>query len=146
MLLLWAGSGCGRRLAIFPGRIPGHDAVAAPWRPTADLADERGFLRPEIVWASLDCPQLWALMHSAPPDSSDRVVTAAMETELRAPVDAEETYMIVAWPSEGDGRRLFADAALLSESGEPLAMSRQTAVITEVGVPLGLATLSTKPV
>jgi len=132
----------GDGLRIFPGRIPGHDAVAAPWRPTADLADGRGFVRPEIVWASLDCPQLWALMHSAPADSKDRVVTAAMETELRAPVNAEESHTIIAWPSGGQGRRLLADAALVSENGEPLAISRQTAVITEVGVPLGLARMA----
>jgi hypothetical protein len=132
----------GDGLRIFPGRVPGHDAVAATWRPGADVADGRGFVRPEVVWASLDCPQLWALMHSAPADSSDRVVTAAMEAHLRAPVKANRTYAIVAWPFGGEGRRLFADAALLSEGGEALAVSRQTAVLTEVGVPLGLARLS----
>jgi hypothetical protein len=132
----------GDGLRIFPGRVPGHDAVAATWRPGADVADGQGLVRPQVVWAALDCPQLWALMHSAPADSSDRVVTAAMETELRAPLRADQTYTIVAWPFGGEGRRLFADAALISEDRRPLAISRQTAVITEVGVPLGLARLS----
>jgi hypothetical protein len=136
------GRDAGDGLRIFPGRVPGHDAVAAPWTPEAALADERGFVRSEIVWSALDCPQLWALMHSAPPDSMDRVVTAALETELRSPAKAGESYVIIAWPSGGEGRRLFADAALLSATGEPLAVSRQTAVITEAGVPLGLATFS----
>jgi hypothetical protein len=80
-------------------------------------------------------------MHSAPADSTERVVTAALETELRGPVKAGENYAIIAWSIGGEGRRLLADAALLSETGEPLAASRQTAVITEAGVPLGLATL-----
>jgi hypothetical protein len=132
----------GDGLRIFPGCVPGHDAVAAPWTPEEDLADERGFVRPEIVWAALDCPQLWAPMHSAPPDSTDRVVTAALETELRSPVKAGESHAIVAWPSGGEGRRLFADAAVLAATGEPVAVSRQTAVITDAGVPLGLATIS----
>jgi hypothetical protein len=136
------GRDVGDGLRIFPGRVPGHDAVAAPWTPEEDLADERGFVRPEIIWAALDCPQLWALMHSAPPDSTDRVVTASLEAELRSPAKAGESYAIIAWPSGGEGRRLFADAALLTETGEPVAVSRQTAVITDTGVPLGLATFS----
>jgi hypothetical protein len=55
---------------------------------------------------------------------------------------AAVTTRSVASPSGGEGRRLFADAALLAETGEPVAVSRQTAVITDAGVPLGLATIS----
>jgi hypothetical protein len=50
--------------------------------------------------------------------------------------------VIVAWPSGSEGRRLFADAALFSDTGEALAVSRQTAVITDSGVPLGLSAFS----
>ena len=136
------GRDVGDGMRIFPGSVPGHDAVAAPWTPETALANEDGFVRSEIVWSALDCPQLWALMHSTPPDSTDRVVTAAMEAQLKSSAKAGESYVIIAWPSGGEGRRLFTDAALLSETGETVAISRQTAVITDAGVPLGLATLS----
>jgi hypothetical protein len=132
----------GDGLRIFPGPLPGRDAVAAPWTPAADFADERGFVRPEVVWAAFDCPQLWALIVSAPRDSSDHVVTAALETELRGPVQTGARHSVLAWPIGGEGRRLSAGAALLTEAGEAVAVSRQTAVIAEAGVPLGLSSFS----
>lgn len=132
----------GDGLRIFPGRLGGHDAVAAPWMPEPSVADERGVVRPEIIWAAFDCPQLWSLMLSAPPDSPDRVVTGALETRVARPIRAGESCAIVAWPAGGKGRKLFADAALLSDGGEVLAVSRQTAVITDSGVPLGLSAAS----
>jgi hypothetical protein len=132
----------GDGLRIFPGRLPEHDAVAAPWIPEASVADERGIVRPEVIWAAFDCPQLWSLMLSAPPDSADRVVTGGLETRLAGPVRAGQSYVIVAWPSGSEGRRLFADAALFSDTGEAFAVSRQTAVITDSGVPLGLSAFS----
>jgi hypothetical protein len=125
-------------LRIFPGRLQGHGAVAAPWVPEATDADELGIVRPEIVWAALDCPQIWALILSAPPDSTDRIVTGAMETQLLGPVQAGDRHAIVAWPTGGEGRRLFAAAALFSGGGEALAFSPQTAVITDAGTPLSL--------
>lgn len=131
----------GDGLRIFPGPLEGRDAVAAPWVPEAQHADELGNVRSEIVWAAFDCPQLWALMVSAPAESTDHVVTGALQTELVQPVRAGERYTILAWPSGGEGRRLFADAALLTSEGEPAAVSRQTAVLTGAGVPLGLSKL-----
>lgn len=129
----------GDGLRVFPGRLPARDEVAAPWIPDASVADEQGLVRPEVVWAAFDCPQLWSLMLNTAPDSADRVVTGALESELRGPVEAGGRYVIVAWPSGSEGRRLLADAVLFSEAGEALAVSRQTAVVTEFGVPLGLS-------
>lgn len=129
----------GDGLRIFPGPVAGGDAVAAPWIPDPGFADERGIVRPEVVWAAFDCPQLWALVVAAPEDSADHVVTAALETELRQPVRAGRRYAVLAWPLGGEGRRLLVGAALLDEDGEALAVSRQTAVVAEAGVPLGLA-------
>jgi hypothetical protein len=128
----------GDGLRIFPGRVPGRDVVAAPWVPDVADADERGVVHREIVWAAFDCPQLWALILSAPADSADRVVTGALEAQLLEPVIAGERSVVVAWPSGRDGRKLFAGAALFSRDGEVLGIARQTAVLTGSGVPLGL--------
>jgi hypothetical protein len=129
----------GDGLRIFPGSIDGGDLLAAPWTPDPGFAVADGLVRPEIVWAAFDCPQLWALMLSAPADSTDHVVTAALETEIRAPVRAGERHTIVSWPLGVEGRRFQAAAALLDEAEETLAVSRQTAVLAPAGVPLGLA-------
>jgi hypothetical protein len=102
-------------------------------------ANEQGEVRSEIVWAAFDCPQLWSLILSARRDSTDRAVTGGLEAQLLGPVIAGERYVVVAWPSGRDGRRLFAGAALFSGDGEALGIARQTAVLTGSGIPLGLA-------
>jgi hypothetical protein len=132
----------GDGLRIFPGLLPGEKTVGAPWVPETAGADEHGIVCPEIVWAALDCPQIWTLILTAPPDSTDRIVTGAMEAERFGSVQAGEHYAIVGWPLGGEGRRFFAAAALFSSDGEILAVSRQTAVITPTGTPLGLAASS----
>lgn len=126
----------GDGLRVFPAPLEGSDLLAALWDPREDLGED-GVLPPEIVWAAFDCPQLWALMVSSPADSTDHVVTASLETEIRRPVPAAEHYVIVSWPLGVEGRRHHAGAALLDAEGTTLAVSRQTAVTAPAGVPLG---------
>ena len=35
--------------------------VATTWTPTPDTADDDGLVRPEFIWAVLDCPTYFAL-------------------------------------------------------------------------------------
>lgn len=44
------------RLRIFPGPVAGRRAVAAPWIPDPSLGGPDGHVRPEFMWAALDCP------------------------------------------------------------------------------------------
>ena len=46
----------GDGLRIFPGRVAGRELWAAPWTPDASVADADRKVRPEVVWAALDCP------------------------------------------------------------------------------------------
>ena len=126
----------GDGLRIFPAPLGESDLLAAVWDPGEELGED-GLLPPEIVWAAFDCPQLWALMVSSPPDSTDHVVTASLETEIRRPVPAAGHYVIVSWPLGVEGRRHHAGAALFDAEGAILAVSRQTAVTAPAGVPLG---------
>lgn len=126
----------GDGLRIFPAPLEESDLLAALWDPGEDLGED-GLLPPEIVWAAFDCPQLWALMLSSPPDSTDHVVTASLETEIHRPVAAAGRYVVVSWPIGVEGRRHYAGAALLDAEGTILAVSRQTAVTAPAGVPLG---------
>ena len=132
------GRDVGDGLRIFPGSLRDRDHVAALWVPSETDADDKGVIAPEIVWASFDCPQIWALILNTPADAEERVVTGALETRLLGPVVAGERYAIVAWPIGREGRRLYAGAAIFSSDGEPLGLSRQTLIATEAGVPLGL--------
>ena len=77
-------TGCGSS----PGRC--SDAASSPRSGCRRSSSPtlRGALPPELVCAALDCPQLWALMLHAPAATSDRVVTAVLETRLEQPVRA----------------------------------------------------------
>jgi len=130
----------GDGLRIFPGQLAGSEIVAAPFIPDAALADDSGALGSELTGAAVDCPQLWALMIAAPPDSSERVVTSGLAATLRGPLRADQRYIVIAWPAGREGNRLYADAAVLTENGDRVAVGRQTAAVvgTDWGVPLGL--------
>lgn len=127
-----------RGLRVFPGPVSGRAVVAALWVPPEALADERGDLPWTLVCAALDCPQLWALMVHAPAASTDRVVTAVLETRLERPVRAGLPHVVIGWPIGRDGRRRLAGAAVFGPGGELCAAGRQAAaVVGGWGVPLG---------
>ena len=54
----------GDGLAIFPGPSRAGVCVAAPWAPDPTLFDKHGTVRPEFVWAALDCPTGFALLEA----------------------------------------------------------------------------------
>ncbi len=130
----------GDGLRLFPGQLAGSQIVAAPLVPDASFADETGLLGSELAWAAVDCPQLWALILAAPSDAQDRVVTSQLAATVTGSLRAGQRYVVMAWPAGRDRKRLYAEAAVLSEHGDPIAVSRQTAAIVgpEWGVPLGL--------
>jgi hypothetical protein len=131
--------GAGDGLRMFAGPVAGRRLVAAPWVPAAEAADAAGQVPGELVWAALDCPQLWSLMLHVPAATPDRVVTAALATRLEQPVVAGEPHVLIAWPIGRDGRTWLAGAALFGPGGELCAVGRQTAAIAGWGVPLGRA-------
>jgi hypothetical protein len=130
----------GDGLRIFPGPVADTELMAAPWMPDASLGEPEGSLPPELVWAALDCPQLWALIASAPADSAERVVTAEMRVRIESTPQAGGRYVILAWPIQRKGRAIFAGGAVFTEGGELLVAARQRAVVVQGrGVPLGLS-------
>jgi len=108
-------------LRIFPGPLPGGPVLAAPWMPDRGLANPRGTVADEFVWAALDCPAGWAISH---PDSV--VVLGRMAAVVRLPVEADRDFVITAWPLGRNGRKCQAAAALFSSDGELHAMARST--------------------
>jgi hypothetical protein len=125
-------------LHVFPGPVAGRAVVAAHWVPPEPLAGDDARLPRALVAAALDCAQLWALMLHAPPATSDRVVTATLETRLDAPVITGEPYIVLGWPIGRDGRRWLAGAAIVAGDGAVCAAGHQTAaVVAGLGVPLG---------
>jgi hypothetical protein len=111
----------GEGLRIFPGELDAG-ACAAPWTPPDSDAGEDGFVRPEIVWAALDCPTGWATYYAAP--DAGLSLLGRMTARILRPVEQGKTYVVAAWSDGEDGRKRFARGAILSEESEPIAVSR----------------------
>ncbi len=114
----------GDGLRIFPGPIPGRDIVAAAWTPDASLAGEDSTVRPEFVWAALDCPGGWALFDE--PNEGRPIVLGRQATRLIAPVQRGDRCVVIGWPLGEDGRKLYSGTALFSHNGELRAVARAT--------------------
>jgi hypothetical protein len=113
---------CGRArddsFGVFAGEVTGRDLVASPWTPPAWTADGDGRVRPEFVWAALDCPTYFAAyLHE-----EQRLAFLVRDSvEIQAPVPSGEELVAIAWPLRVEGRKRFAGSALLAATGEVLA-------------------------
>jgi hypothetical protein len=113
---------CGRArqdaLEVFAGPVEGRDVVASPWTPSPAHADEEGHVRPELVWATLDCPTYFAAYAG---EEGTIAFLARFTARLDAPVRAGEEHVVIAWPIGVDGRKRRAGSAVLSAEGKALA-------------------------
>jgi hypothetical protein len=107
-------------MRVFPGEL--RDGVfAAPWTPDDSIADGNGEVRPECVWAALDCPTSAPVANfgAGPP-----VVLARLTARLAAPVRVGERHALVSWPLAVEGRKRHAACALFDSEGRLLCASR----------------------
>ena len=81
-------------------------------------ADESGQVRPELVWAVLDCPTFFAAYLGEELPISFLVRLGA---RIDAPVLAGEEHVVIAWPTGVEGRKRWAGSAVLSGDGKVLA-------------------------
>jgi hypothetical protein len=108
----------GDGLRLFPGRVEGREVIACPWTPDPRLADDDGHVRPEFVWAALDCPTAFAC------DMSSPIVLARLTGRIDRPIRAGEQHVITAWHLGRDGRKHNGACAIATVDGEVLAMSQ----------------------
>ena len=117
MVMFAARSGPER---IFAGPLGRDDIVAAPWRPGIELADSAGLVRPEFVWAALDCPGAFAFTTKRGIPLLLGRLTARLATRL----SPGETATVLGWPIGRDGRKLFAGTAVFAASGALAGLAR----------------------
>ena len=118
------GRGPGDGLRIFPGPLAGRPLWAAPWTPDPSVTDADGRVRPEVVWAALDCPSGIAAAEAAGLARDTAILLGRMTATVAAlPVDGDQC-LVIAWPGGRDGRKLLAGSALLGSGGEVLAAAR----------------------
>ena len=89
----------GDGLAIFPGPLPGRHLVAAPWAPDPTLFDKRGTVRPEFIWAALDCPSGFALLEAF---GRRKAVLSQLTVSLIRPLEVGARWIVMGWPFASD--------------------------------------------
>lgn len=110
-------------LGVHAGPVEGRELVATPWTPPQWADDGSGYVRPEIVWAVLDCPTYFAAYVNHP-EPLPPAVLARFTGRLDAPVPVGEEHVVIAWPLEADGRKHHAGVAVVSAGGEVRARAR----------------------
>ena len=112
----------GDGLRIFPLELPRHDRMfGARWRPDESLAAPDGSVRPEYVWAALDCPTSAPVANFA---AGPPMVLARMTARLGCSVRTGEQHSILSWALARDGRKREAAAALYDSEGRMLCASK----------------------
>jgi hypothetical protein len=129
------GRSPGDGLRIFAGPLAGRPVWAAPWIPDQSVAEASGTVRPEMVWAALDCPSGIAAAEAADLASDTGVLLGRMTASLAALPAAGDECRVIAWPERQDGRKLTARSALVGPGGDILAAA--TAVWLTVPLPVG---------
>ena len=102
--------------------------VAAPWRPTPDLADRSGLIAPEFIWAALDCPGAFAI-------DKEPILLGRMSTKILKRPTTDGELIAVAWSKGQDRRKHFAGSALFTAAGALVAFSEQTWIQIDAHAP-----------
>jgi hypothetical protein len=112
------GPGRSDGLGLRPGPLvhEGLQCVATPWRPDATLAGTCGRVRPEFLWAALDCPGYFAVV----PDSRTMLV-GSFTGRVDDVVSVGERCVVAGWSLGGKGRTYRAGTALYGEDGRCVA-------------------------
>jgi hypothetical protein len=100
----------GDGMRIFPVHLSGQGILfGACWTPREQDGDGDGWVRPELVWAALDCPTSApvATFGDGPP-----LVLASLAARIGCPVRVGEPHTILSWGIEVEGRKRRAAAAL----------------------------------
>jgi hypothetical protein len=112
----------GDGLRIFAGREGQEGPVAAPWIPHGSLADGQGLVRPEFLWAALDCPGYFG---GVPPELPVAVL-GRMTAQVSPTVRAGERCVVMGWGLGVEGRKIHAATALFGEDGTLRGRALQT--------------------
>lgn len=111
----------GDGLRIFAGPVDGRPMVAAPWTPDATLAGRDGLVRPEFVWAALDCPGFFAV-----PLGGALALLGELAARIERPLRAGEPCVVTAWALGSEGRKHRSGTALFGADGGLVACAEAT--------------------
>lgn len=112
----------GDGMRIFPGSL--HDSanrVAATWTPDESVGDGNGLVRPEFLWAALDCPGYFAVESAA-----GLALLGRMSAVLKQQARIGEPLIVTGWPISTQGRKHIVGSALHDADGNLVAAAMAT--------------------
>ncbi|MEZ5999595.1 hypothetical protein [Hyphomonas sp.] len=115
---------CGRNrkegdgLHIHCGRLGDKLEAATVWTPHVNFDDGTEHVRPEYVWAALDCPGGFAL-----PEIETTYLLGEMSAAQHKPVPVGQPVIVHAWHEWTKGRKHFAGTSLHAADGTLLAQA-----------------------
>jgi hypothetical protein len=112
-------------LHVLVGPVAGRGVAADAWSPATDLAGADGVVRPEFVWAALDCSGgvgSWL----ADPIDGNPFVLGRMAVTIGGPVRAGAPHSAVGWRAAHDGRKVTAGSAIFTGDGGLVATGLAT--------------------
>ena len=110
----------GDGLRIFAGPTGCNDLYAAPWKPYQVLTDSRGYVKPEFVWAALDCPGAFAAMgnHVRP------LLLGRLTAQIYTPLMVENDYVVTSWLIAQEGCKHHVGTAVFTSNGSLQAKAK----------------------
>ena len=110
----------GDALRLSPGRL-GDGRTACTWRPDKALADpdEPTHVRPEFVWAALDCPGGWTAEIEGRP-----MVLGRITAEVDAAAEVGERHVVMGRLLGEEGRKTFTATTLYDSDGRVVARAQ----------------------
>ena len=105
---------------IFPGPT-GEGRVASSWRAGAEFADGAGMVKPEFIWAALDCPGYFAVQAAA-----GLALLGRMGVVIHHNVPSKAPLIVQGWAIGSEGRKHHAGTAIHAADGRLLAAATQT--------------------
>jgi hypothetical protein len=110
----------GDGMRVFAGPVAGRDIVAAPWVPRKALDGGAGKVRPEFMWAAMDCPGCFAANKSG----RGNWLLGELTAHVDRLVHIDEPCRVVAWHLGSKGRKHEAGTAVFDGDGELCARAK----------------------
>lgn len=117
-----------------PGDRDWTGELATPWVPAADLAGPDGLVRPEFVWAALDCPTGHA---TGTGEGMHPVLLGRQAVEIRRRPRAGERCVVASKLLGRERRKFFTEGMLFGEDGEAIAWCKATWIEVDLAAVTG---------
>ena len=117
--------GPGDGLHLLLGPVAGRGLAADVWYPDEALAESDGYVRPEFLWAALDCAGGIGAFGDAVPNGLPFVLGRFSARQI-APVKSSEPHIVLGWRPGSDGRKTTAGSALFTAAGQAVGVAHAT--------------------